>query len=132
MNPSWGLMLVALSSVASCAPRRALAPPTYQEPTLPAWEEPPAQPDPLEAIEAAGEWVEDPSSQDAEQVDGEGAASKPEVSQDRGLEGEGPTRDDPGDDRKSGTEKASPKSGEPAPSGTGAGDPPLNGTEPSL
>lgn len=132
MNPSWGLMMVALSSLASCAPRRALAPPTYQEPTLPAWEEPTAQPDPLDAIEAAGEWVEDPSSEDAEQEGDEEAASKPDVSQDGGVEGETPGSDSLGDDRKSGVEGASPKSGEPARPSTRSGDLPQNVTEPSF
>jgi len=60
----WGGGALLLLLLCACAGRSGprLPPPQYEKPVLPDWEAPEPEPDPLDAIEADGEWVTEPGA----------------------------------------------------------------------
>lgn len=49
----------------ACASRPHLPPPTYEHPSLPAWEAPPPPVDPLDSIDESGDWAEAPAEEES-------------------------------------------------------------------
>jgi hypothetical protein len=55
----WMGALLALAFFA-CRGHKHYPPPIYQKPTLPKWEPPPPEGDPLDTLDLSGEWVQEP------------------------------------------------------------------------
>lgn len=74
-----GHALVGLALVGCHTKTKQLPPPVYKTPPLPAWEAPPPEEDPVDALDLEGEWVEGPppgvdmSTPDLENDEGEEA-----------------------------------------------------------
>lgn len=58
-----GLTIATLLAVAlfACQKQKVYPPPVYQRPSLPDWEAPLPEGDPLDTLDLSGEWVEEPS-----------------------------------------------------------------------